>query len=76
MGSLITRIIPFIFLGVMIVLLVAGIIVFSYLLMVGALIGLVLFAFSWIKNRLFRDKSNLPANPKTKTGRTIDHDDL
>lgn len=67
------RLIPFIFVGIMIVLFAVGIIILSYLLMLGAIIGLVLFAIAWIKEKLTR-KNNYPEIKKNRTGRTIDHD--
>lgn len=74
MPSFFKRLIPFIFLGVMMVLLVVGIIALSYLLMVGAIVGLILFAIAWLKETFF--KSPPPKNLKHKSGRTIDHHDL
>ncbi len=74
MQSFLSRIVPFFFLGIMIVLLVAGMIVLSYLLIFGALVGLVLFAFAWIKDRFFNKKSGL-STTKRRQGRTIDHRD-
>ena len=69
------RIIPFIFLGIFIVLFVVGLIILSYILIYGALVGLVLFMLSWLKEKFFPKKaSNLPT--KKRKGRTIDHDDL
>lgn len=74
MQSFLSRIIPFIFLGVMIVLLVAGMIILSYLLIVGALVGLILFIIAWVRDRFFNKKTNLPE--KRREGRTFDHKDL
>lgn len=76
MQSLLARLIPFIFLGIMIVLLVLGLIVFSYLLIFGALVGLVLFMITWIKDRFFRKNRKKSAQLKHKSGHTIDHHDL
>ena len=67
------RIIPFIFLGIMIVLLVAGIVILSYLLIAGAVVGLILFGVTWVKERFFGGKTK---NSLTKRGRTIDHRDI
>jgi len=67
MQSLFARIIPFIFLGIMIVLLVAGVIILSYLLIAGAIIGLILFIIAWVRDRFFKHTS------KSKHGRTLDH---
>lgn len=76
MQSFLSKIIPFIFLGIMIVLLVAGIIVLSYLLIFGAIVGLVLFTFAWIKDRFFKKKTDILTASKSRRGRTIDHRDL
>lgn len=76
MQSILARLIPFIFLGVMIVLLVAGMIIFSYLLIVGALVGLILFMIAWVRDRLFGKKKSTPSQLKDRPGRTIDHHDL
>ena len=73
MQSLFARIIPFIFLGIMIVLLVAGVIILSYLLIAGAIIGLILFAVAWVRDRFFNHKPN---STMPKKGRTLDHRDL
>lgn len=70
-----SRIIPFIFLGIMIVIFVVGIVLLSYLLVVGAVVGLVLFAIVWVKEKLFNKKNK--SIVKRKPGnQTIDHDDL
>ena len=76
MQSFLSRIIPFIFLGIIIVILIAGMIVLSYLLIFGALVGLVLFVFAWIKDRFFNKRTDLPTATKSRRGRTIDHHDL
>jgi len=71
MNRLLQRIIPFVILGIMIVIFVVGLVVFSYLLIFGALIGLILFVIAWIREKIF------PSKPLTKIhrGRIIDHDD-
>ncbi len=58
--------IPFLGLGIFIVLLFTGIIIFSYLLIFGAIVGLVLFILFWIYNK-FTSKSK-------PSGRVVDHD--
>ncbi len=68
------RLISFIFLGIMIVVLVAGVLLLSYLLILGALVGVILFLIVWIKDRLFNKKK--PLVPRKKSSHTIDHDDL
>lgn len=64
----INMLIPFLGLGIFIVLLFTGIIIFSYLLVFGAIAGLILFVIFWIYNKL---------TSKTKpSGRVIDHDKI
>jgi O-antigen ligase len=70
MRRLIDAIVPFIILGVIIVVLIAGFVLLSYLLIVGAVVGLILFAITWIREKFFR-----PPSQTRKTGRTIEHDD-
>lgn len=75
MQSLLGRLMPFIFLGIMLVLAVVGVILFSYLLIFGALVGIILFAITWIRG-LFSHKTKHLQTTQHKTGRTIDHDSL
>lgn len=75
MQSIFKKLIPFIFLGIMIVLFVVGLIVLSYLLIFGAIVGVILFIIAWIRDQLFnkRQKIQYP-EVKKKSNRTIDHD--
>ena len=66
------RLMPFIAIGVVLVMLVVGIILLSYLLVFGAMIGLALFAAAWLRDKLFPSKD---LSVKEKPGRTIEHDD-
>lgn len=76
MNSLLARIIPFFVLGIMVVLLIVGIILFSYLLVLGAIVGFVLFLAAWLKNKLFRSKQTvIREQTPEKQGRIIDHDE-
>ena len=78
MNKLINRIVPFIFLGIILVVLGIGIILLSYLLILGAIVGLILFLVGWIKEKFFptteithyKKQDNTPEKP----GRTFDHD--
>lgn len=74
MQSIFKQILPFIFLGIMVVLAVVGFILFSYLLIFGALVGIVLFVVSWVGGLFSRKKTNHLQTKQHKTGRTIDHD--
>jgi hypothetical protein len=71
MQNLIGRIVPFIFLGIMIVIFVLGLILFSYVLIVGAIIGVALFFIAWLKEKFFPTKEI----QKPPRGRTFEHDD-
>ncbi len=75
MQSLFGRLMPFIFLGIMLVLAVVGVILFSYLLIFGALVGIVLFAITWVRG-LFSHKTKHLQTKQHKRGQTIDHDSL
>ncbi len=68
------RIMPFIGLGIFLALLALGLVVFSYLLVIGAAVGLVLFAFFWIYRKLTGHKKIVPASSSARQGRIIDHD--
>jgi hypothetical protein len=68
------RIMPFIFLGIIIVIFIAGFVIFSYLLIFGALVGLFLFCIAWIKELIFKHKNSYPEVKKPRSGRTIDHE--
>jgi len=69
MLNFMNRLIPFIVLGIILVIFIAGLILLSQLLILGAIVGLVLFILGWIKQTLFGKKQH-------KKGRVIDHDDL
>lgn len=78
-NPLLARIVPFIAIGVFIVLFILGLVVFSYLLVIGAIVGLVLFAIAYVRNWFLRRK-HLHQNPQNKpeekpSGRTIEHED-
>lgn len=76
MRRLINQLIPFLLIGVAIVAFVFGLMLLAYLLLFGVIVGLGLFLISWIKNKFFASKSNLPKkNPTPRKGRVIDSDD-
>ena len=70
---MLARIMPFIGLGLFVVLLVVGIIFLSYLFILGAAVGLILFAIAWIKAK-FSHKSSI-ASPSPH-GHVYDHDEI
>jgi len=70
------RLIPFIFLGIMVVLFVLGLVLFSYLLIVGAIVGVILFLITWAKEKLFPSKQMQRYQQQDENrGRTFEHDD-
>ncbi|MDR3478182.1 MAG: hypothetical protein P4M14_09155 [Gammaproteobacteria bacterium] len=73
MQNFFMRVMPFITFGIILVLLIVGIILLSYLLVFGALIGLALFGIAWLREKLFPSKN---VSTEVKQGRTIDHDEL
>ncbi len=74
MRNLLAKIIPFLFLGMMLVILVVGFVLLSYLLIFGAIVGLILFVIAWVRDKLFPSK-HLTKTNQPKSGRIIDHDD-
>ncbi|EKD72481.1 MAG: hypothetical protein ACD_45C00664G0001, partial [uncultured bacterium] len=53
MNTLLKRLLPFIFLGITLVVFVVGIVLLSYLLIVGAIVGFILFLIAWVKEKIF-----------------------
>ncbi len=74
MHSLFAKLIPFLLIGIALVAFAFGIVLLAYLFFLGAVVGLVLFVFTWIREKFFRKKTNTPQTRK-KAGRTIDSDD-
>lgn len=72
MANIFERMVPFIFLGIFIVLIVVGFVILSYLLIFGALVGMALFTIAWIKNALFPTKKMAT---RKREGIVINQDD-
>lgn len=72
MHKLFAKLIPFLLIGCAIVAFAFGIVLLSYLFFLGALVGLILFIMTLIKEKFFPGKRSMP---QKKTGRTIDSDD-
>lgn len=70
--NIINRLKPFILAGILLVALALGMVIFAYLLLIGAVAGLVLFVISWIRERFFHPPE---IKPKQPSGRIIDSDD-
>lgn len=69
MKNFLEKLTPYLIAGISIVLFIAMLIVLSYVLIWGLVIGLIMFAFVYIKQRFFPSKK-----PKPTTGRIIDQD--
>lgn len=68
MQNFFARLIPFVLLGMAIVAFAFGLLLLTYLLIFGALVGLALFAISWIRDKFFAKKQLTKSR-----GRTIEH---
>lgn len=69
-------IMPIISLLIFISLLVVGVVVFSYVIVIGAIVGLVLFAIAYFRYKfqaVFHPKK--PGQQQPKAGRIIEHQD-
>ena len=75
MNTLLKRLLPFSFLGITLVVFVVGIVLLSYLLIVGAIVGFILFLIAWVKEKIFPQRQMMHRPRHHRTGRTIDHDD-
>ncbi len=74
------RLVPFIGMGIFIVLIIVGLIFLSYLIVIGALIGFVLFVLAYLKNRFFPNKypttKSQQSEDQSHHGKTYDHDEF
>lgn len=64
---------PFLLIGIAIIAFAFGIMLLAYLFFFGAILGLLLFLVSWIREKFFPLKSPTPT--KKTSGRIIDSDD-
>lgn len=63
----------YITMGIVLVLAAAGIVLFSWLLLLGALAGVCLYALTWLYIRFF--SPSRPQQRRRSSGRVIEHDD-
>lgn len=73
MQRFLNRLIPFILFGIALVAFAFGIVLLAYLFFFGAMVGLILFIISWIRERFFPPKTL--TKPKPRKGQIIDSDD-
>jgi ABC-type uncharacterized transport system permease subunit len=69
---MLARIMPFISLGIFIVLIIIGIIFLSYIFVIGAIVGLIIYSAAWIRIKLSGKKSS--PTPNTQQGNVYEHD--
>lgn len=70
---LLARVMPFLVLGLIIVLFIIGIFVFSYVLIFACLVGFILFVVAWVRDKVTgRRKMNSNQPPQKTPGRIID----
>jgi hypothetical protein len=74
MKNFLHKLMPFIVLGITIFIFIVGLIILSYILIFGALIGLFLFVAQWLREKLASQKSSKTPEKVEQKGRTIDHD--
>ncbi|MBY0377901.1 MAG: hypothetical protein K2Q33_05000 [Gammaproteobacteria bacterium] len=74
-NSFLARVLPFIALGIFCVLGIIGFIILSYVALIGAALGIVLFIANYIY-RKFKGRSATPPAASQHQGRTYDHKDL
>ncbi len=74
MQRFLQQLVPFVLIGVAIVAFAFGIMLLAYLFLFGALLGMFLFALTWLKNKFFAPKAQ--AKKVVRTGRVIDSDDF
>lgn len=75
-NGLLARIAPFIALGIFCILGVIGFIILSYVALIGAALGIVLFITNYVYRMLKRRGTMPPQAPQQHKGRTYDHKDL
>lgn len=73
MQRFVNKLLPFFLAGMAIVVLAFGLMLLVYLLLFGAVIGLILFVVNWLREQLFPPKKPIPV--KKERGRIIDSDD-
>lgn len=73
--KIVTTLVPFLVFGVAIAFFISMIVLLSYVLLWGLLIGSVLYFIVFIKNKLFPIQVN-KTSVKHKQGRTIEHDHI
>jgi len=64
----------FILLGIFLVLIAVGMLIFSWLLIAGAITGLILYVLAWIQARFLHRRSQALQKKPENHGRTFEND--
>ena len=80
MNRITAKIMPFIAMGIMLVVFVLSLVFFSYIFITAALLGLILFAVGyvrgkWMMHKFKKEVKKQPPSSST-TGRVIEHDEI
>jgi len=65
MQNLIKSVLPFIWLGMLIVIFAFGFVLLAYLFVIGSIIGIILFTLKWLATK-WQKKSSLTEKPNRK----------
>lgn len=76
-STLFARLLPFLWVGILLVLAFIGIIFFSYVLILGAFVGLVIYGIAYLRSKFFPKKPKTVVEQSTQEqGRTFDYKDF
>lgn len=76
-SALLMKIMPFIGIGIFLVVLIVAFVLLSYVLLIGAVVGLVLFVVAYIKQTFFSGKvSKDSVMVSKKPSQTFDNDEF
>jgi hypothetical protein len=74
-----SQLMPLVLLAGLIGIFILGLLIFSYLLLIGTVIALGLFIISWCRNKFFPANQVIkranPIDPQSTPGRIIEHND-
>lgn len=73
MQRFLALLLPLVVFALFFVIFIAGIVVFTYIMLFAFLLGAVVFLVAWVRDRFFPRKSIRKQNPE-KPGRIIDHE--
>ncbi len=75
-NPILAKLAPFLGAGIFLVIIVVAIIVFSYVLLIGGAIGLILFCLAYLKRKFFPSKKQDVALSKNHASHTYDNDEF